>query len=210
MRALTVREQIADMRAAWPAFTARVPLDWCVVWEGRVRPLQRTYSIRVEYALPHVSGGIRYGGGQPNPSVTVLDPLLQPREPGGLIEHAYPNTRSPDHAELCLEFYIDAEWTPDMSIARTTVPWACHWLDTYECWRVTGRWQGGGMHYGDEDFQEWLSKNQDRQRAPPSQERLARDEIAALSSRGRKAAYSVSLASMGEALRASTPLASWP
>lgn len=47
---------------------------------------------------------------------------------------------------LCLYYPITEEWTNDMMIADTFIPWAIEWLYYYEIWRMTGKWLGGGHH----------------------------------------------------------------
>lgn len=43
---------------------------------------------------------------------------------------------------LCL--HEDHEWTSEMPIVRTILPWASEWLVFYEFWKVTGSWLGDG------------------------------------------------------------------
>ena len=37
---------------------------------------------------------------------------------------------------LCL--HLEHEWTPDMLIVHTTLPWTSEWLINYEIWKATG------------------------------------------------------------------------
>lgn len=46
---------------------------------------------------------------------------------------------------LCLYLPNSGEWTPEMPIAVTIVPWASVWLYFYEFWYATGEWLGGGV-----------------------------------------------------------------
>jgi hypothetical protein len=73
-----------------------------------------------------------------SPTVTVLDPELI-RLPESDLPHVY------EDDVLCL--HLAGEWTADMLIATTTVPWASEWLLHYEIWLSTdGTWCGGGEH----------------------------------------------------------------
>jgi hypothetical protein len=68
----------------------------------------------------------------------VLDPELI-RPPESDLPHVY------EDDVLCL--HLTDEWTADMLIATTTVPWAAEWLLHYEIWLSTdGTWCGGGEH----------------------------------------------------------------
>lgn len=100
-----------------------------LVASGRLRPnsMSAEYSVRVDY------------DGKKRPGLVVLDPKLEPREEGGKVPHVWgPN-------EPCLYF---AEWKVGRPIADTIIPWAMLWLTFYESWRVTGKWQGGGIDHG--------------------------------------------------------------
>ena len=108
---LGVREQLARMQGMYPHF--RCWVKGAVLFaEGAVRPTTRSvaYKIRIEYRA-----------GKP-PDVYVLSPKLEPREPGGRLPHVYPGDR------LCLYLPGADEWTPEMSLALTIVPWISEWL----------------------------------------------------------------------------------
>lgn len=94
-------------------------------WIGKLQPSEnsRIYTVRVVYRLGK------------HPQVRVLAPELE----AGLAE-SLPHVFRYDN--LCL--YRDGEWTTDMLIAETIVPWASEWLFYYEIWRGTGEWYGGG------------------------------------------------------------------
>jgi hypothetical protein len=83
----------------------------------------RTYTLRVTYARQ------RY------PAVWVLAPDLESR-PGASLPHVFQD------GSLCL--HLDGDWTADMLIADTIVPWTSEWLIHYEIWKFTGEWYGGG------------------------------------------------------------------
>jgi hypothetical protein len=94
-------------------------------WTGELQPSgnSRLYTVRVVYRLGK------------HPQVKVLAPELD----AGLAE-SLPHVFRYDN--LCL--YRDGEWTTNMLIAETIVPWASEWLFYYEIWKGTGDWYGGG------------------------------------------------------------------
>jgi hypothetical protein len=134
---LSIDEQVAAMRAAWPQFAAR-RIDrraQSARWVGSVRPQYASYSLEIRYEVGSF------------PEVRVLSPELV-RLPGnseGQLPHVYPPAEDPT---LCLFDPREREWTAEMTIATTTVPWALDWLACYELWVMTGRWTGGGRHAG--------------------------------------------------------------
>jgi hypothetical protein len=87
-------------------------------------PGSRVYTVRVTYALGRF------------PRVQVVSPDLETR-PGEALPHVYGD------GPLCL--HLEDEWTPDMLIVDTTLPWTAEWLINYEIWRATGEWYGGGQ-----------------------------------------------------------------
>lgn len=137
MPILSIDEQVAAMKSIWPRFAAR-RIDrraQSARWVGNVLPQYGTYSLEIRYELDSF------------PEVRVLTPELV-RLPGnseGQLPHVYPPVEDPT---LCLFDPREGEWTPAMSIATTTVPWALDWLVCYELWLMTGRWTGGGRHAG--------------------------------------------------------------
>lgn len=52
---------------------------------------------------------------------------------------------------LCLYYPRYKEWTPNMKISETIVPWASEWLFHYEIWLATGKWNGGGIEHGSKE-----------------------------------------------------------
>ena len=101
----------------------------CLVCTGHIQPtpLSQSYLARIEYSPPSV------------PRAWLLDPVLEPREPGGDIPHTYGNERP------CFFDPIN-DWRSDMKIALTIIPWLSLWLFYYEIWWATGTWCGGGTH----------------------------------------------------------------
>ena len=127
-RPLTVAQQDLLFRSAWPGFAVEWECE-CATWRGALRPspLSRTYQVRVDYRLGRL------------PAVRVISPELQKRNRES-IPHVYPDGR------LCLYMPKRKEWTPQMPIAETLLPWASLWLFHYENWHASGVWEGGGEH----------------------------------------------------------------
>lgn len=98
-------------------------------WIGVLQPtpLSEKYTIKIRYSL------------NDSPKVWVLSPILTPRD-GVPIPHTYGENR------LCLYLPGAGEWSSDMLIAKTIVPWTSLWLYYYEMWHATGEWLGGGVH----------------------------------------------------------------
>ena len=125
-RVPTLAEQAVVLRERFPDSTIELTPKR-LRWTGRIQPtvLSRTYVVRITYARDLV------------PQVRVLDPPLRGR-PGERLPHVY---RGP---LLCL--HLPGEWTDEMHLATTTIPWASAWLAFYEIWLATGNWLGGGTH----------------------------------------------------------------
>jgi len=96
-----------------------------LVWTGTMQPtsLSRTYTVQVTYRMRRV------------PEVRILHPPLVSR-PGESLPHVYTD------GTLCLHRH--GEWSPEMLIVDTTLPWTAEWLINYEIWKATGEWHGGG------------------------------------------------------------------
>jgi len=90
-------------------------------------PISETYKIQLKYKL-----------GKP-PKVTVLEPKLEPID-GYQLPHTYKD------GSLCLYLPRAGDWSWDMLLVETIVPWASEWLTNYETWVTTGLWLGGGTH----------------------------------------------------------------
>jgi len=116
--------QGVDLRAKYPGTHLRWKCGQ-LTWIGELQPnpLCDTYTVQI------VWDGVR------RPTVHVLQPQLRAPE-GKRLPHVFPGD------ELCL--HLREEWTPDMSIADTIIPWASEWLYFYELWLVTEEWHGGG------------------------------------------------------------------
>jgi hypothetical protein len=124
---LSIHEQHARMQLSRLGFRSCIE-NGVLVAVGDVQPTSRSavYKVRIEYRA-----------GDP-PEVTVLSPKLVPREEGGRLPHVYPGDK------LCLYTPYTGQWTPDMSLPHTIVPWISEWLFYYELWHATGEWLGGG------------------------------------------------------------------
>lgn len=146
---MPMQEQIRRMRKFYPDFQIRLNGGWHVVWEGPLRPFAKTHTVRVALTLKDWLGEIEIFA--PFPQVWLIEPRLETstkRAPGVQVPHVYPNTRDLTLSELCL-FDPDArEWTRDMAVADTTIPWTIDWLASYEGWHATGEWTGGGRDHG--------------------------------------------------------------
>ncbi len=108
----SLARQAFALRARFPeAKTKLTPTRF--TWIAALQPseLSRIYTVRVTLA------DCRF------PKVEVLDPALEGR-PGESIPHLFSN------GSLCL--HLDHEWSGDMMMVDTTVPWTCEWLLNYE------------------------------------------------------------------------------
>ncbi len=94
-------------------------------WTGTLQPTpaSRIYTVRITLANWH------------HPQVEILDPALEGRA-GESIPHLFGD------GSLCLQ--LDPEWSGDILMVHTTVPWTSEWLLNYEIWKATGVWYGGG------------------------------------------------------------------
>jgi len=114
------------MRLVWPGFECQVR-GGRLICRGNLKPfdISREYSVRIEYIV-----GFR-------PNAWVLG-LPSPDETDKKIPHRFKD------GSICLFYH--SEWTPELPIARTILPWLLEWLAFYEGWLATGEWQGGGIH----------------------------------------------------------------
>jgi len=128
-RLVPISQQVVAMNFVFPNFEA----EWkknTVVWTGELQPtpLSKNYTVEITYSLD-----------MPQPQVLVLSPELTKRGDQE-IPHVYPGNK------LCIFRPKKKEWTREMLIAETIVPWASLWLYYYEMWHATGEWLGGGDH----------------------------------------------------------------
>jgi hypothetical protein len=131
IRTLGIHEQSAWVRSRFPGFQCTIEAG-LLVCRGRIQPspMCSTYDVEVHY---------RTGTW---PKAFVLDPKLQPLEPGGRIPHSYGNARP------CLFYPSRHAWRSDMKLADTVIPWLSLWMAFYEMWHATGEWYGGGISHG--------------------------------------------------------------
>lgn len=122
---LTFAQQIGRMSSTYPGFSVRFRRS-SVSWTGELQPsaASQTYKVRIDYCL------------RMRPKVWILAPKLRRREPRERIRHTFAD------GSICL--HLHEEWTPQMHIAETIVPWLALWLLHYEAWHATGEWLGGG------------------------------------------------------------------
>jgi hypothetical protein len=128
------------------------PHGWVAAFNLQPSPVSRTYRVRLDFADAHP------------PRVYVLEPdiflLAAERRP----PHLYPPFEYPAH--LCLFHPDKRDWTRQMLVSETIVPWASEWLFYFELWLVTKEWMGGGEHpsarssatYGARLEQHWREK----------------------------------------------------
>jgi hypothetical protein len=121
---LNAAHQALALRAAFPSASVSVRRRR-LYWVGKLRPT----SISAEYTVRISCSPDKF------PRVFVLDPELVTR-PGESIPHLFKD------GSLCL--HKTTEWTSEMFIVDTIVPWASEWLAHYEVWLATGVWYGGG------------------------------------------------------------------
>lgn len=128
---MSIAAQVALMRHHYPHFHCELNKRRRIAtWTGVIQPTPAsgTYEVRIQYEFKLF------------PKVWVVNPELITRESGETIPHLY----SDDH--LCLYLPAKREWTKNMAIATTIVPWTSLWLYHYEIWHATGEWLGGGVH----------------------------------------------------------------
>lgn len=141
-----IDQQIAAMADAWPAFEVTCRDGSSATWRGPLRPLLQTFTVEISYRAPSVIEILDNRRLQPR--VRILSPRLRPRrgDPEGELPHVYYVGDGPLDVVLCMFDPDSDEWSPMMTVAETTVPWAIDWITSYEGWRATGTWTGGGKH----------------------------------------------------------------
>lgn len=146
---MSMQEQIRRMGKVFPNFELRFNGGWIAVWQGELRPFARTYCVQVRYSWSHAIGDMEYKAPW-FPEVSLVAPQLITVHPKNseAVPHIYLNSRSPAASNLCMFDPATEEWSRDMSIADTTLPWTIDWLASYEGWLATGEWTGGGRDHG--------------------------------------------------------------
>ncbi len=105
-----------------------------LVWKGQLSPsiLSRSYPVVLEYTFGHMPK-VRVSG----EGIKKIDAPDFP--------HVFHRDYEKNEVEVCLCY--GNEFTPEMLLADTYIPWAIEWLYFYEIWLVTGEWKGGGIHH---------------------------------------------------------------
>ena len=140
----TTMTQARQMRAKWPHFRVLRRSKGRICWKGKLRPLNKTYTVALVLSLDQAEPG------PPNPLVMALDPLLHRRNenPHEAIPHVYANPASPRLPLLCIFHPPTDRFDPRRhSVANTIIPWTLEWLTCYEGWLATGKWLGGGVDH---------------------------------------------------------------
>lgn len=97
---------------------------------GDLQPMPVVSRYRVEVSL-------RAGD---RPQARILSPELVPRGDQARIPHTWAS------GSPCFYYPVAQEWVSSMAMSTSVVPWLGLWLVHYEGWRVTGYWEGGGVH----------------------------------------------------------------
>ncbi len=143
---MNIEQQINSMAAAWPSLRLVHRAGSLAAWQGPLQALFRKFTVRIIYRAPLAIELLHPRRTQPR--VRVVDPPLRPRrnDPEGQLPHVYYVGDGPLDVVLCIFDPGTGEWSPEMPLAETTVPWTIDWLASYEGWRATGKWTGGGRH----------------------------------------------------------------
>ncbi len=126
------------MNLRWPNFEIVQQSRDKIAWGGTLRGFQKVYKIGIYWSLD---------GACDRPYVWLVNPTLKPRDEGTFedIPHLMFDNENPEHSGLCLFDPDGKEWTSNLLIADTTVPWTADWLRYYEFWHFDGIWRGGGV-----------------------------------------------------------------
>jgi hypothetical protein len=128
LQPISMAVQKARLQQAYPGSRASLKRDvLCWVADLTPTPLSRIYRVKLKM---HKDG---------KPEVRLIHPTLQTRD-GEQCPHLYPG------GVLCLYLPGAFEWTREMLLVGTVVPWISEWLAHYEVWHATGVWTGGGVH----------------------------------------------------------------
>ena len=203
----TVDDQDVAIRRAFPGFQLTVAAGWIGIWEGPVRPISKTYRIRIVFFRRRFFDG--WSLENPYVSVCVVDPLIgaEAIREERLLPHIYWNEQRPEYPNLCLYDPKEMSWTPEQLVATTVIPWASQWLFFYEYWQITGEFRGPGRHpERRRDRCQILDEALDPE-TRAQRERFRNDEFHRL---GRRIGAFASSLSMAVASAASFPPPSWP
>ena len=119
------------------------PLDYYIngqglIWYQKVKPtkLSKEYTLTLKY-------------NKNKPEVYLINQGIM-KEKNEQIPHCYIRSyknKDNEFVKICLYYPKYQEWTKDMFISDTIIPWAIEWLFYYEKWRLTGKWLGGGIEH---------------------------------------------------------------
>lgn len=113
------------MEKDFPNLKSKVQKNKLVIL-GKIQPTDYStdYLIKIEYKIGS------------KPEISVLDPPLI----GDNIPHVYKGNHP------CVYFPPGEEWNSRKYLSKTVIPFLASWLYFYEVWRITGTWEGGGVH----------------------------------------------------------------
>lgn len=121
---VSLAQQAFALRSVYPDSTVRLGPS-SLLWRGRLKPSGLSEQYLTEVSLQM---------GQ-QPIVNIIEPVLTPDDQGRL-PHIW------EDGSLCLK--TAGQWTTNMLLVDTTVPWSSEWLFHYEMWKGTGVWFGDG------------------------------------------------------------------
>lgn len=87
-----------------------------------------------------------------HPQMHVIAPNLNQLAKDKSLPHIYPKN-SFQGVFLCLWYAKTNDYVQGMPLAETYIPWTIEWLQYFEEWLYSGKWDGGGFHKG--DFEDW-------------------------------------------------------
>jgi len=121
---VSLPQQAFALRSVYPDGTVRLGPS-SLLWRGRLKPsgLAEQYLTEVSLQMSH------------QPVVNVIEPVLKP-DGQGRLPHIW------EDGSLCLN--TAGQWTTNMLLVDTVVPWAAEWLFHYEIWLGAGVWFGDG------------------------------------------------------------------
>ena len=130
MRPISIAFQMADLKAKFGELSSRIYLKksklFCYM---TLQPSSHSdkYSLKITYSLSE------------SPKVWLLSPEVQQYN-GQYPHHLYSKNKK-DGFRLCVYAPHLGEWHRNMFLSRTFIPWICTWLNTYEYWLLTGKWE---------------------------------------------------------------------
>ena len=86
-----------------------------------------TYKVLITYKLSEFS-----------PRSWLIEPIIESHKDKNL-EHVY-GFDAKGHPRLCVYDPKTNEWTGQMLLATSYVPWIVTWLNAYEYWMITNKW----------------------------------------------------------------------